>query len=96
MAHYVILANFTEKGVGAIKDTGKRAKAFRDLAKQMGATVKDVFWTFGHYDVVITLEAAKDESVASLMMKVGSLGNMTSQTLRAFTEKEIDAITSPI
>lgn len=96
MAHYVILANFTEKGVAGIKDTGKRAKAFRDLAKQMGVTIKDVFWTFGNYDVIVTMEAAKDENVASLMMKMGALGNLKSQTLRAFTEKEIDAITAPI
>ena len=96
MAHYVILANFTEQGIQGIKETGKRAKAFRDLAKGMGVTVKDIFWTLGAYDVVVTLEGPGDEAVASLMMKMGSLGNLKSQTLRAFPESEIDSVVSKV
>ena len=96
MAHYVILANFTEQGIQGIKETGKRAKAFRDLAKGMGVTVKDIFWTLGAYDVVVTLEGPGDEAVASLMMKMGSLGNLKSQTLRAFSESEIDSVVSKV
>lgn len=94
MAHYVILANFTDQGIRAVKETGTRAKKFRDVAKQMGVTVKEIYWTLGSYDVVVTLEASNDETVASLMMKVGALGNLKSQTLRAFSEKEIETLTS--
>ncbi|MBI3313450.1 MAG: GYD domain-containing protein [Candidatus Omnitrophica bacterium] len=96
MAHYVILANFTDQGIRSIKETGKRAKAFRDLAKQMGVTINDIFWTMGRYDVVVTAEAPKDETVASLMMKMGAIGNLKSETLRAFGESEIEALTSKI
>ena len=96
MAHYVVLASFSDQGIRGIKDTAKRAKAFRDTAAGMGVKVKDIFWTFGSYDVVVTMEASKDEDAASLMMKVGSLGNLKSQTLRAFTESEIASITSKI
>lgn len=96
MPHYVVLGNFTDQGMRAIKETGKRAKALRDLAKQMGATVRDIYWTFGHYDVVLTLEASEDKAIASLVMKIGSLGNLKCQTLRAFTESEIDSLTARI
>jgi len=94
MAHYVILANFTDQGIRGIKDTSKRAKAFRDLAKKMGVNIKDIYWTFGRYDVVLTMEAPDDETIAALMIKVGSLGNMTSETLRGFEEAEMDALIS--
>lgn len=96
MANYVVLANFTEQGILNIKETGKRAKGFRDLAKAAGVTVKDIFWTFGGYDVVVTMEGPNDEIVASLMMKVGALGNLKSQTLRAFTESQIDFLVSKV
>ena len=96
MANYVILASFTEQGIRGIKETGKRAKGFRDLAKGMGVTIKDIFWTFGNYDVVVTMEGPNDEIVASLMMKVGALGNLKSQTLRAFPESQIDSLVSKI
>ena len=94
MAHYVVLANFTDQGIRGIKDAAARAKAFRETAKQMGIKVKDIYWTLGHYDVVVTMEAPDDETAASLMIKVGSLGNLKSQTLRAFTETEIGALVS--
>ncbi len=94
MAHYIVLGNYTDQGIRAVKDTTKRAKAFTDYAKQMGVAVKDVYWTFGLYDVVLTLEGPNDETIASLMMKAGSLGNLKSQTLRAFSESEIEPILS--
>ena len=93
---YIVLANFTDQGISGIKDTGKRAKAFHDMAKQMGVVIKNIFWTMGHYDIVVMMEASKDENVAALMMKVGSLGNMKSQTLRAFTETEIGSLTTQL
>ena len=96
MSNYVVLANFTDQGIRGVKETGKRAKAFRDLAKGVGVTVKDIYWTMGVYDVVFTLQAPNDEATASLMMKLGSLGNLKSQTLRAFTENEIESVVSKI
>jgi uncharacterized protein with GYD domain len=45
MAMYILLMNFTDQGIRKIKDTPKRADAFKDMAKKCGATVKDVFWT---------------------------------------------------
>ena len=95
-ANFVVLGNFTEQGIRTVKDTGKRAQGLRDLAKGMGVTVKDVYWTIGIYDVVCTMQAPNDEAAASFMMKLGSLGNIKSLTLRAFTEDEIGALTSKL
>ena len=94
MAQYVVLAKFTDQGIRAVKETPKRARAFREMAKALGVTIKDIYWTLGQYDVVLTMDAPQEEAVASLMFKAGSLGNLTSQTLRAFNETEIEAIVS--
>ncbi len=94
MASYVVLASFTEQGIKGIKETTKRGKAFRDTAKAMGVTIKEIYWTLGAYDVVVTLEASKEEDVAALMMKFGSFGNLKSQTLRAFNASEVDGFLS--
>lgn len=96
MAHYVVLANFTDQGIRGVKETSKRAKGFRDLAQKMGAKIKEIYWTLGSYDVVLTLEAPNDEIAAALLMKAGSLGNLKSQTLRAFNENEIDSVLTKI
>ena len=96
MAHYVVLANFTDQGIRGVKDTTKRAKAFRELAEKMGGKIRDIYWTLGSYDVVLTMEAPNDETAAAILTKAGSLGNLTSQTLRAFDEKEMDSILAKI
>jgi uncharacterized protein with GYD domain len=92
MALYIVLANFTEQGIRNIKDTPKRAEAFKDMAKKCGATVKDVFWTLGQYDIVAILESPDDISITALGLSVGALGNVRTQTLRAFTTADIKGI----
>jgi uncharacterized protein with GYD domain len=92
MALYIMLANFTEQGIRNIKDSPKRAEAFKDMAKKCGATVKDTFWTLGQYDLVAILEAPDDISITALGLSAGALGNVRTQTLRAFTAADINSI----
>jgi uncharacterized protein with GYD domain len=46
------------------------------------------YYTFGEYDVIIIIEAPSDETVMSLMLKVGSAGNVRTKTLKAFSAEE--------
>lgn len=54
----------------------------------MGAEVKVFYSVMGRYDTVFIVEAPDDETVAKAALKVGSLGNVRTETLRAFTEDE--------
>jgi GYD domain len=42
----------------------------------------------GEYDMVVVIEAPNDETVMSLMLKVGSAGYGRTKTLKAFTAEE--------
>jgi uncharacterized protein with GYD domain len=92
MAAYVVLASFTDQGVRNIKDTTKRADAFRDLAKSMGASLKDIYWTLGKFDIVAILDAPDDMVATALGLALGKSGNVRTQTLKAFSKGEMDAI----
>jgi uncharacterized protein with GYD domain len=92
MPTYIVLASFTEQGIKNIKDSPKRADAFKEMAKKSGATVKEVFWTLGQYDVVAVVEAQDDISMTALGLSTGKLGNVRTQTLRAFTAADIKSI----
>lgn len=96
MAHYVLLLKFTDQGIRNVKDTTRRAAAAADLAGKLGAKLTSIYWTLGPYDLVITADAPDDETVAAVSMKLGSLGNVSIQTLRAFTASEVDAILQKI
>ena len=92
MASYIALLQFTEQGVRNIKDTTKRSIATNELASKLGVKVVDIFWTLGPYDIVMVMEAPDDETLTAFTLKLGSLGNVKTQTLRAFRAKEMDAI----
>jgi len=92
MPNYIVLANFTEQGIRNVKQTTQRAEALKAEAEKLGVKVKDFFWTLGSCDVVTVFEAPDDETITRLMLQVGSLGNVRTQTLRAFTREEMDGI----
>jgi uncharacterized protein with GYD domain len=94
MATYIVLSNFTDQGVRNVKETTKRADAITETAKKFGASVKQVFWTLGRYDVVAVCEAPDDAAITALGLAIGAAGNSRTQTLRAFSKDEMNAILS--
>ena len=96
MAMYVSLLQFTEQGVRTVKDTIQRAAAATAEAEKMGAKVIDAFWTMGAYDVVLLLDAPNDESITAFALKLGSQGNVKTQTMRAFKREEMANILAKI
>ena len=96
MAMYVSLLQFTDQGVRNVKDTRKRSAAATAEAEKMGVKIINIFWTMGAYDVVVLLDAPNDETVSAFSLKMGSLGNVKSQTMRAFSVEEMESILAKI
>ena len=92
MATYIVLANFTEQGIKNVMDSPKRSDAVKAMAQKLGVTLKDIYWTLGTYDIVATLEAPDDVAMTALGLSIGKLGNVRTQTLRAFSETEVKGI----
>ncbi len=92
MATFIVLASFTDQGIRNIKDSPKRADAFKAMAAKAGAKVKDLYWTLGHFDLVSIVEAPDAAAATSLSLAVGSLGNVRTETLTAFTPEEFGRI----
>jgi uncharacterized protein with GYD domain len=96
MANYVCLIQLKDQGIRNIQDTVKRGDAAIAEAQKMGMKIVEEFWTMGAYDAVVVVEAPDDETVSAFMLKVGSLGNIKGQTLRAFRRNEMEAILAKI
>lgn len=91
MATFIGLVNFTDQGIRSVKDSPDRYEAFRAMAEKLGVAVKGFYYTLGHYDLVVVLEGT-DEAVTTALLKVGSLGNVRTQTLRALSLEEMKKI----
>jgi len=89
MVTYVVLAKFTDQGVKNAKESPKRAEAFRKMAQTFEVTVKDIFWTQGRYDIVTIVEAPDELSATALNLSLGALGNIRTESLRAFSSAEM-------
>ena len=96
MPSYVCLIQFKDQGIRNIQDTMKRGDAAIAEAKKMGMKIIEEFWTMGAYDAVVVVEAPDDETMSAFILKVGSLGNVKAQTLRAFRRNEMEAILAKI
>ena len=92
MLTYVVLVNFTDQGIRRVKESPKRAEAFKDMAKTFGATVKEIFWTQGRYDIVTIVEAPDELSATALNLSLSALGNIRTESLRAFTATDMAKI----
>ncbi len=62
--------------------------AAKKLAKDLGGEVKTVYMTQGSFDLALVVEMPNDEKLASFVLKVGSVGNVRSTTLKAYSEDE--------
>ena len=92
MARYVVLLNWTDQGIKNAKDTVERAAAARQVWEKSNGKLIDCYWTLGGYDLVLIAEAPDDETATAVAIKIASLGNVKTTTLRAFGEAEMEKI----
>src|SRR5215510_10870621 len=90
MPTYIVLGTFTDQGIRSVRDSLKREDAFRKQCEKVGAKVKDVYRTMGRYDLTAVVDAPDDVTISSLMYSTGALGNIRTETLRAFTRQETE------
>jgi len=88
MSNYVLLIDWTEQGIKNVKDTVKRAKSFEGAIEKAGGKSLGFYYTIGRYDMVAIVQAPTDEAIASVLFSLGSLGNVRTETLKAFSTNE--------
>jgi uncharacterized protein with GYD domain len=96
MARYITLIQFADQGIRNIKETVKRGDTAAAEAEKMGMKIIEEFWTMGAYDAVVVVDAPNDETISAFMLKIGSLGNVKSHTMRAFGRDEMEGILAKI
>ena len=96
MATYILLARFTQQGIQHIKESPNRLDAGKQAFRSMGAEIKEFYLVSGQYDIVAIFEAPDDETMAKVVLALGTRGNVQTETLRAFTEDEYVKLVSDL
>ena len=92
MPNYIILMKLTDQGAKTIKDAPGRIEAGIKSFEKMGGKVIGFYVVMGEYDYVAVGEAPIDEVATTFALALGSLGNVRTTTLRAYTKEEFAAM----
>ena len=96
MPTYISLVQFTEKGIQNARQTTQRLADWAAKVQSMGVSINQMYWTLGHYDQVCVFNAPDDETAASVLLAADMLGNVRTQTMRAFTTSEMEKILAKV
>jgi len=92
MPEYVALINWTDQGVRDFKTTVDRYEAAESQFQGLGVHFTNIWWTLGAHDIVATIDAPDDETLAAALLSVGAQGNIRTTTLRAFNREQARSI----
>jgi len=96
MPHFVSLIRYTQQGITRIKETPTQLDAAKKATKRAGGKIHAWYLTMGQYDAVCISEFPSDEAAAKFTLWDGALGNVRTETLKAFTEDEYRKIVSDL
>jgi len=88
MPTYIMMGRFTSQGMDKIRASPARIDTARETMSTQGAELKAWYVVTGQFDYVAIIEAPDEETMAQIVLSIGSHGNITTQTMRAFTEPE--------
>jgi len=87
---FILSLNFTDQGIRNIKESPKRAKVARELAKKIGVEIKQVYLTSGASDLVVLAETENGDNI------VRQSRQCAARTARAWTEEEYQKLVSEL
>jgi uncharacterized protein with GYD domain len=96
MPTYITLIKLTHQGITNIKEGPARLDAGKGRFKVFGSELKTFYLTMGRYDIVAISEAPDDAAAAKVALAIASEGNVSTETLRAFSEEEYREIVSAL
>jgi uncharacterized protein with GYD domain len=92
MPKYISLLRFTEQGAKDLKKSTSRAHNFDKIAAQAGVKIEGQYWTLGTYDGLLIISADSEKKALRCLSRLASQGNVRTETMQAFSDKEFDKI----
>jgi uncharacterized protein with GYD domain len=89
---YITLMKFTTQGITGIPAWRDRVEEAEQAIGARGGKLLDAYVTLGRYDVVEIFDAPNDETAYQILIELAKHGQVTTETLRAFTREEAERI----
>jgi uncharacterized protein with GYD domain len=89
---YISLMKWTSQGLGGLPAWRDRIEEGERAIHERGGKLLNAYVTLGRFDLVEIFEAPDDETAYQCLVAVAKHGNVTTETLRAFTREEAEEI----
>jgi uncharacterized protein with GYD domain len=86
MTTYILLGTYTEQGARRVRESPARLDKARAILREMGGDFQTFNLTMGRYDFVAVYDAPDDAVAARFTLMLGEMGNVRTETLKAFPE----------
>lgn len=83
---YIMLCKWTEQGAKKAADSPARLDAAKKALGALGGEFKAFYMTMGRYDLIAVYDAPDDATAARFTLQLGMMGNVRTETLKAFPE----------
>jgi len=91
MKTYISLVQMTGEGKREITQSLKRGEIVAQARARLGINMQ-YFMTFGSYDFVLIFEAPSDEAMAELLLLIGRIGAINTNTMPAITNETYEPL----
>ena len=92
MPTYISLLKLTEQGIKNIKEAPARVEQAIKAMEAGGGKFIGFYVVMGEYDYVFIAEAPCDEAMMTYLLALGSLGNVKTTTMKAFTKDQFSEL----
>lgn len=83
MSIYVVLSRLTDEGRKTLKTKPERLKEVNEEMMRMGAKVLQQYALLGAYDFLNVIDAPDNNTMAKVLVELGSRGTIETNTLPA-------------
>jgi len=84
---FIVCGNWTEQGIKKVAEAPERIKETRRMIEKAGGKMQ-LFYTAGKWDFVMIVDIPKDDDLMAILLCLGSMGNIRTVTMKAWTEAE--------
>jgi uncharacterized protein with GYD domain len=87
LASFVVLGNWTDQGIRNVQAAPERIKTTHSMVAKAGGKMT-LYYTLGKYDFVMIVEVPNDDAIMEILLCLGSMGNVRTMSMKAWTEQE--------
>jgi uncharacterized protein with GYD domain len=84
---YIVLGNWTDEGFKNAKDAPSRIKDTHKMVTDLGGKMQ-LYYTLGEYDFIMVCDMPDERAMIKTLVWLGSKGNVSTKTIKAWTEEE--------